>query len=36
MSKLFTYTSLADHIITLMAILLIGMFVLVMFYHPTH
>ncbi len=36
MSKLFTYTSIADHIIAIMSALVIAMFVLVMFYHPTH
>lgn len=34
MSRLFTYTSIADHIITVLAILLVAMFVLVMFFHP--
>jgi len=35
MSRLFTYTSFADHIIAVLAVLLVAMFVLVMFYHPT-
>ncbi len=36
MSRLFTYTSIADHIIAIMSGLLMAMFVLVMFVHPTH
>ena len=36
MSRLFTYSSIADHIIAVMVILLVAMFVLVMFYHPAH
>ena len=36
MSRLFTYSSIADRIITVLAVLLVGMFVVVMFYHPSH
>jgi hypothetical protein len=34
MSRLFTYTSAADRIITVLVVLLLAMFGVVMFYHP--
>lgn len=36
MSRLFTYTSVADRIITVLALVIVAMFVVVMFYHPGH
>ena len=35
MSRLFTYSSFTDHIIAILTALLVAMFVLVMFYHPS-
>lgn len=34
MSRLFTYNSVADRILTLLTVLLIAMFAVVMFIHP--
>ncbi len=34
MSRLFVYTSIADYILSVLALLLVGMFGVVMFYHP--
>lgn len=36
MSRLFVYNSLADHILSVLAVLLLVMFVVVMFVHPSH
>jgi len=34
MSRMFDYSSIADHILTVLVTLLLAMFVVVMFYHP--
>jgi len=34
MSRLFTFSSIADHILTVLAALLVAMFVIVMCVHP--